>query len=39
MQQVAKRPLKTGFTIDKAKKQLNYNPVSFDEGLEKTFIN
>ncbi|MDP4263598.1 MAG: SDR family oxidoreductase [Bacteroidota bacterium] len=35
--QPAKRPPKTGFVIDKAKKILRYNPVSFDEGLKKTF--
>jgi dTDP-4-dehydrorhamnose reductase len=35
--QPAKRPPKTGFVIDKAKKELGYNPVSFDEGLKKTF--
>lgn len=37
MQQIAKRPLITGFNIDKAKKMLNYNPVSFDEGIKLTF--
>ena len=35
--QPAKRPLKTGFVIDKAKKELGYQPVSFEEGLKKTF--
>ncbi|HEX7904798.1 MAG TPA: SDR family oxidoreductase [Chitinophagaceae bacterium] len=35
--QPARRPLKTGFIIDKAKQELNYQPVSFDEGLAKTF--
>jgi dTDP-4-dehydrorhamnose reductase len=35
--QPAKRPLKTGFVIDKAKKELGYEPVSFEEGLRKTF--
>ena len=35
--QPAKRPLKTGFIIDKAKKELGYQPVSFEEGLKKTF--
>jgi len=35
--QPAKRPLKTGFVIDKAKKELGYEPVSFEEGLKKTF--
>ena len=32
--QVAKRPAKTGFIIDKAHRELGYNPRSFDEGLE-----
>lgn len=32
--QPAKRPLKTGFIIEKAKRELGYNPHSFDEGLE-----
>ena len=36
-QQPAKRPLKTGFDISKAKRELDFQPVSFDEGLEKTF--
>lgn len=31
--QPAKRPPKTGFIIEKAKKNLNYNPKSFEEGL------
>jgi len=31
--QVAKRPLKTGFVIDKAMKELNYRPHSFKEGI------
>ncbi len=35
--QPAKRPLKTGFNIQKAKSVLDYSPVSFDEGLRKTF--
>jgi dTDP-4-dehydrorhamnose reductase len=35
--QPAKRPFKTGFVIDKAKAELGYNPVSFQEGLKKTF--
>lgn len=33
----AKRPLKTGFVIEKAKKELGYEPVTFAEGLRKTF--
>lgn len=35
--QPARRPLKTGFNISKAKRELNYRPVSFDEGLKRTF--
>ncbi len=31
--QPARRPLKTGFIIDKAKKELGYEPHSFSEGL------
>lgn len=31
--QRAKRPLKTGFIIDKAKKELGYTPHSFKEGI------
>jgi dTDP-4-dehydrorhamnose reductase len=33
----AKRPPLAGFIIDKAKKELNFRPVSFAEGLKKTF--
>lgn len=33
LNQAAKRPRKTGFILDKAKKVLNYNPRSFEEGL------
>jgi dTDP-4-dehydrorhamnose reductase len=33
----AKRPGKTIFILEKAKKELNYDPLSFDEGLKKTF--
>lgn len=32
--QPARRPMKTGFIIDKAKKELGYEPHSFSEGLE-----
>jgi len=32
--QPAKRPLKTGFIIEKAQKELGYEPHSFDEGIE-----
>lgn len=35
--QPAKRPLKTGFIIDKAEKELGYTPVSFKEGIRKMF--
>lgn len=34
LNQPARRPLRTGFIIDKAKKILGYNPHSFREGLE-----
>lgn len=33
--QPARRPLKTGFDISKAKNDLGYKPVSFEEGLKK----
>lgn len=33
-QQKAKRPAKTGFVIDKAVNEINYNPHSFMEGIE-----
>ena len=36
-EQPARRPLKTGFNITKAKSVLNFQPISFAEGLEKTF--
>ncbi len=32
--QPAKRPLKTGFVIDKARNELGYAPHSFDEGIK-----
>jgi dTDP-4-dehydrorhamnose reductase len=35
--QPALRPAKTGFVLDKAIKILDYNPISFEEGLRKTF--
>ena len=35
--QPAKRPAKTGLDITKAKKKIGYEPISFDEGLVKTF--
>ena len=34
LNQPAKRPPYTGFVIDKAKRDLGYNPHSFTEGLE-----
>jgi len=33
LNQAAKRPPKTGFVLDKAYQDLNYNPCSFEEGL------
>ncbi|MFT3948305.1 MAG: SDR family oxidoreductase [Agriterribacter sp.] len=35
--QPAQRPLKTGFIIEKAEKELGYKPVSFKEGIQKMF--
>jgi len=35
--QPAKRPPRTGFVIDKAREQLGFEPLSFEEGLAKTF--
>jgi len=35
--QPARRPLKTGFNLAKAKRELAYRPTSFAEGLKKTF--
>ncbi|MFD2286087.1 sugar nucleotide-binding protein [Pedobacter petrophilus] len=34
LNQIAKRPGKTGFILDKAIKELKYNPHSFEEGLK-----
>lgn len=34
LNQPAKRPPKTGFILDKARRELNYHPHSFEEGLE-----
>jgi dTDP-4-dehydrorhamnose reductase len=31
--QPGRRPLKTGFVIEKARKELGYEPMSFEEGL------
>jgi len=36
-QQAAKRPVNTVFDLTKAKKFLHYQPISFEEGLIKTF--
>jgi dTDP-4-dehydrorhamnose reductase len=36
-QQPARRPLKTGFDITKAKRELDFCPLSFPEGLKRTF--
>lgn len=36
-EQPAARPAKTGFDISKAKRDLGYQPLSFAEGLRKTF--
>ncbi len=38
LNQPAKRPLHTGFVIDKAKHDLGYNPHSFIEGLQKVDV-
>jgi dTDP-4-dehydrorhamnose reductase len=32
--QPARRPLTTGFVIEKARKELGYEPHSFEEGLQ-----
>jgi len=37
--QAARRPLKTGFVIDKARKMLGFEPMSFQYGLKKMFDN
>jgi dTDP-4-dehydrorhamnose reductase len=36
-EQPARRPLRTGFNLAKANRELGYQPVSFEEGLRKTF--
>ncbi|MCS3795271.1 SDR family oxidoreductase [Niastella sp. OAS944] len=33
--QPGRRPMKTGFVIEKARRELGYEPISFEEGLEK----
>jgi dTDP-4-dehydrorhamnose reductase len=35
--QPGRRPLKTGFVIEKARRELGYEPVSFDEALHKLY--
>jgi dTDP-4-dehydrorhamnose reductase len=35
--QPARRPLKTGFDISKAKRNLGYQPIRFEQGLQHTF--
>jgi dTDP-4-dehydrorhamnose reductase len=35
--QPAKRPPRTGFVIEKARKELGYEPLTFEEGLKRTF--
>jgi dTDP-4-dehydrorhamnose reductase len=35
--QPARRPPKTGFVIERARKELGYEPRTFEEGLKKTF--
>lgn len=37
LEQLALRPLLTGFNISKAQRQLDFNPISFAEGLAMTF--
>lgn len=37
--QAAKRPPKTGFNIEKARKNLGYDPLSFEEGLKRMLGN
>ncbi|MFN2458492.1 MAG: NAD(P)-dependent oxidoreductase [Chitinophagaceae bacterium] len=36
-QQPARRPSKTGFDISKARKELAFEPITFEEGLRRTF--
>ena len=38
IKQPAVRPPRTGFDISKAKKELGYHPLSFEEGLKQLFI-
>jgi len=34
--EIAKRPLKSGLNIEKARRELDYEPLSFDDGLKNT---
>lgn len=36
--QPAQRPLKTGFIIEKAEKELGYHPIGFHEGIRRMFL-
>ncbi|MBN4071346.1 sugar nucleotide-binding protein, partial [Crocinitomix catalasitica] len=35
LNQTAKRPPRTGFNLDKARKRLNYDPLTFEQSLAK----
>jgi dTDP-4-dehydrorhamnose reductase len=37
LKELAKRPRRTVFDLEKAKRELGYHPVSFEEGLRRTF--
>ena len=37
-EEIAKRPLKSGLSIEKARRELDYDPLSFDEGVRKTLL-
>ena len=37
LNQAAKRPPKTGFDLTKARKEIGYNPMSFEESLKLLF--
>lgn len=39
LKEIATRPPITGFNISKARSLLNYEPITFEEGLKKTFSN
>lgn len=38
-QQPGRRPLRTGFVIEKARQELGFEPLSFEEGLKRMFQN